>query len=138
MEHIFEYIFWIVNHLGIRLCELIDIVMGNMFRGKFACFEGVSPKSRLFLIYQRTTINQKLIITGLWFLTCSRFIKKGKGSKYSQLKISRSHYSAILSNSWMAWNQFLVFSIGIKTRYRCLSQVAVMSDQTSCWYLLGF
>ena len=43
------------------------------------------------------------------FFACSRFIKKSKGSKYSQLKISRSHYSAIFSNSWLAWNQFLAF-----------------------------
>ena len=51
-------ILWIVNHLIVKLIQLIDIVLGNIF-------ERLGPKSKPFLIYQPTSSNQKLKMPSL-------------------------------------------------------------------------
>ena len=30
IENIFEYVFWTVNHLDMKLVQVVDIVMGNI------------------------------------------------------------------------------------------------------------
>ena len=57
VEYIFEFIFWIVNHLIMKLGKLPH--MGNIFKKYFAWFVGLGPKSRPLIIYQPTTIYRK-------------------------------------------------------------------------------
>ena len=45
-----EYIFWIVDHFNIQLGQLIDIVIGNIFRKHSVWFGKQGPKSKPFLI----------------------------------------------------------------------------------------
>ena len=53
-KYIFEYIFSVT-----KLAQVIDTVMSDVFQKDFAWFGGLGPKSKPFLIYQPTTINQK-------------------------------------------------------------------------------
>lgn len=59
VEYNFD-IFWIIYHLVMKLAQLIDLVMGNIIRKKFARFLELGPKSRPFLIHQPNTINHHL------------------------------------------------------------------------------
>ena len=72
-----------------RLGQIIDVVMKNISKKRFAQIGGLGPKSRPFLIYQTTAINQKPIIMRLGFFTvlkvCSKTIKN---SKHHLLKIN--------------------------------------------------
>ena len=64
---LYYYIFWIL-----KISQLIDIVMGNIFGKCFAWSWGIGHGSRSFIIDQPTRINQKLIIMSLKFLTLSK------------------------------------------------------------------
>ena len=57
--------------------ELLDIVMGNAFRKNSAWFGRLGFKSRFFLIYQPTTINEKSIVITM-LMVCTEKIKKNK------------------------------------------------------------
>ena len=48
VECISECIYWIENHLVMKLVQLVDIAMGNIFRKYFGWFVGLIPTSRLF------------------------------------------------------------------------------------------
>ena len=58
VQHIDEYIFWIMYHLVTILDQLIDTVMENTFKKYFAWFGGLGTKFRDFSIYQPTTMYQ--------------------------------------------------------------------------------
>ena len=74
--------------------------MGNILKKHFTWFGGLGPKSRLFLIYQPTTINQKLITISWWFfILWKSFTKTIESSKHHQLRINKLHYTAILLSS---------------------------------------
>ena len=45
-----------------KLNQLIEIVMGNIFTQTFAWFRGLGFKSRPFIFYQFAAINQKPVI----------------------------------------------------------------------------
>ena len=57
-----------------KLAQIIDIVWLFFFGKKFAWFSGLDPKFRPLLIYQTTTINQKLIRMS-WFSGAVRWLK---------------------------------------------------------------
>ena len=65
VTYIFEYIFWILHRLVMKIG---DTVMENIFRKYFAWFAGLSPKSRPFLISCSSVINQKAIMMSFWYL----------------------------------------------------------------------
>ena len=44
----FKYICSIGYYLNMKFSQLIDIVIGNIFGGKFVWFGGLRPKSRRF------------------------------------------------------------------------------------------
>ena len=77
VENILHYIFWILNSLFIKLDQLRDKVIGNDLRriGKilryFAWSVGLAlyPKSRPFLIHQRSAVNQRPVMVSLKFFT---------------------------------------------------------------------
>ena len=48
VECISECIYWIENHLVMKLVQLVDIAKGNIFRKYFGWFVGLIPTSRLF------------------------------------------------------------------------------------------
>lgn len=48
VECISECIYWIENHLVMKLVQLVDIAMGNIFRKNFGWFVVLIPTSRLF------------------------------------------------------------------------------------------
>ena len=54
--------FSIVNNLIMELGQIINMLMANVFRKCFTRFEGLGPKSRPFLVYQTTSINQNQIM----------------------------------------------------------------------------
>ena len=58
---------WIINHLVMRLSQLIGVVKSNICRKQW--FRGLGPRSRPILIYKPTEINQKPIMMSLQFLT---------------------------------------------------------------------
>ena len=97
----FEYIFWFVSHLVMKLSQLTDIITGNIFRKSFAWYGGLGPGPRFrpSLIYQPTAVNQ--IMISLWIFTlslmmCTETIKNGEDDF---TKMNRSHYITILSKS---------------------------------------
>lgn len=51
----FEYIFWFLNHLVIKICQVIDVVMGNTFRTEFSKLEDY--------VLTPDPINQKSVMT---------------------------------------------------------------------------
>ena len=53
---------------NLKLGQLLLIVMESIFKKYFSWFRGLGPKSRLILIYQPNSINQKQITSSLWFL----------------------------------------------------------------------
>ena len=65
VTYIFEYIFWILHWLVMKIG---DTVMEKIFRKYFAWFAGLSPKSRPFLISCSSVINQKAIMMSFWYL----------------------------------------------------------------------
>ena len=83
-EYIFEYVFWISDHLNIKLDQLIDTVnIWAIFSGKnWDDLEIWVLDPAPFQIYQPTTINQKPITMSLYFFTFLRVytetIKKWK------------------------------------------------------------
>ena len=85
-----EIITW--NYLAMKLGQLIDIAMGNIFGKCIEWFCGMEPKFRLFLVWERTAANQKQTLMSLWFFTpfevCTETIKYSK----HQLKINRSPF----------------------------------------------
>ena len=94
-----EYIFQIVNYLVLKLSQLIDKVRSNILRKIITWFVELYPKSRPFLIYQSTPVNQKQIMMCFLFFNLLKVCTKTiKNCKYL-LKVSRSHYIAILSES---------------------------------------
>ena len=87
--------------------------MKNIFRNNQSRYRGVGPQCRAFLIYQSTTINQKLSGMSLLFLNfwkaCTETIKN---IKYNLLKMKRSVYITFFyQNHKRAWNWFPVFII---------------------------
>ena len=59
----------LVSHLVMKYGYLIVLVMTNVFRETFACFEGLGPKCRPSLIHKSTAVNQQPIMMSLWFFT---------------------------------------------------------------------
>ena len=55
-----------LSYLVMKLDQLIGLVMSKILK-TFAWFEGLTPKSRAFLIFQSITINQETIV--IW---CAR------------------------------------------------------------------
>ena len=51
-----------------KLGQLMDIAIGDIFRKYFAWFKGLGYKSRSFLIYQPIAINPEAIMMNFWFL----------------------------------------------------------------------
>ena len=71
------------------------------FGGIFVWIDELGPKSRLFLIYQATAINQKPIAMSWCFFAFSKVYTtlRMKNRKHLR-KNSRLHYIAILLKSW--------------------------------------
>lgn len=63
-----EFIFRISSHLDMKLCWLINTVMGNIFRKKICMVSRLGFRSRPFSIYQLNTINRKIIVIAYGFL----------------------------------------------------------------------
>ena len=100
VEYIFKYIFWIENHLVMKLGQIIVIVANNILKKIIVWFGGLHSRSKTFLIYYPTTINQKpnLILQLFTILkVCTETIKN---SEHHLLKINRSHYFVILNQNY--------------------------------------
>ena len=69
VKYIFENVFSIVNDLVMELGQLIDVIVGNVFRKYYGWFGGVGTKSIPVLVFQATAINQKITMMGSRFLT---------------------------------------------------------------------
>ena len=63
----FEKKLWIVNYAIMKLVQLKNVDMGNIFKKILVWFGRPDTKSRHFLIYQPTAMNQKPIMMSLWF-----------------------------------------------------------------------
>ena len=68
VQYVFEHIFWIVNHLFMKLIQLIDTVQGNFSGNILHDLEDWVFSPGHFLIYQPNSINQKPNIMGLCFI----------------------------------------------------------------------
>ena len=79
------------------------MTMDKTFRKYLARFGGLGSRSKPFLIYQTTTINQKLILMSLWLFTLLKLCTEAlKNSKHDLLKTKRNNgkrnlYCAIMS-----------------------------------------
>ena len=51
LENIFDYIFWTVNHMILKLSQVMDIVVGIVIVNIFGWFGGLGIKSRPFSVY---------------------------------------------------------------------------------------
>ena len=104
LKYIFEYIFAITNQLVMKIGQLVDLVMGNIFRKYFAWFGELGSKSRPFLIYH----NQKPINMSLRFLNFLQLCNEAiKNRKHDLLKINRLIALQLLlfnQNHEKAWN----------------------------------
>ena len=56
-----------VNYLIIKYGQLINTVLGNIFRRNFVWFWGLGPQSRSFIKSQPNAVNQKPFMMNLWF-----------------------------------------------------------------------
>ena len=63
--YILQLIFCIVNHKLMKLGQLVDIAMGNIFRKWFEWLFGLGPYSRPFSIYQ---IEKQFLDNQVWLL----------------------------------------------------------------------
>ena len=93
--------------------------MCNNFKKKIAWFRGLAPKSRPFLIYQPTAINQKPVIMSFRFFfikLCTEMLKTNK----HQLKTSRLHYVFISSKSCKSLELFFSFHNNGKNKLEML------------------
>lgn len=63
----FEKKLWIVYYAIMKVVQLKNVDMGNILKKILVWFELPDTKSRHFLIYQPTTMNQKPIMMSLWF-----------------------------------------------------------------------
>lgn len=55
VEYMFEYILWIINHFAVKLGQIINKVMGNIF-GE------LDPNSKPFFIYQNFKKSTKFLV----------------------------------------------------------------------------
>ena len=122
VQNIFKYIFWIVNHLDMKLDRLISIVTGNIFWQNLVLFKGLGLKSRSFLIYHPTPINRKLIMTNLLFLLFLRVSTEMiKNYKNHRLKSAGQIMLPNYQSHEKAWKYFLITTTGVKTSQNVLS-----------------
>ena len=68
VQYVLEHIFWIVNHLFMKLIQLIATVQGNFSGNILHDLEDWVFSPGLFLIYQPNSINQKSNIMSLCFI----------------------------------------------------------------------
>ena len=133
---------WIINHLVMKLSQLIGVVKSNICRKQW--FRGLGPRSRPILIYKSTEINQKPIMMSLQFWKCT--LRQSKVVNII-LKTNRSHYIVIWSKSWKGLE--LVSSLPStgkkKLEIRVISctnsylmMIRICLYNISFWYLLGF
>ena len=57
-----------------ELGQLIDVIVGNVFRKYYGSFGGVGTKSIPVLVFQATAINQKITMMGSRFLTLLKVV----------------------------------------------------------------
>ena len=90
-----------------KLGQLIDIVMGNIFLKGFAQFGEVGPKSKSFFVCQSTVINQKLTLKNLYYFTLLKVSNETiKIIKYNQLKINKTYFRLFYQNRKKPGNTF--------------------------------
>ena len=74
--------------------------MGNISTKNCPFFGKLSTKSMPLLIHQPTAVNQKAIMTSLWFFSLLKISTETmKYRKHHRIKSDRPYFTAILSKS---------------------------------------
>ena len=86
----------ITCYLFMKLAQLMNMVIGNIFRNNFAWFEGLEPKCRPFFNFLSYLNLSRRIMINLWFFIllklCTKMIQN---NHHHLLKTNISHYISI-------------------------------------------